>query len=108
MTTRLFEIKAVAFGRIWERDVKCPCEWIGSGVYDEDHPAWQNVRIEVAAPCMEDALRYAEEQYASVELNFQVDGLWFQVAEDKGRIEWEKYGIIDFEEGEFNYEIWQG
>lgn len=108
MNTRLFEIKAIAFGRLWERDVNCPSEWRGSGVYDEDHPAWQNVRIEVAAPCMEDALKFAEEEYKSGEWDFQVDGMWFQVAEDKGNIEWEKRGIIDFEEGKINNGIWHG
>ena len=107
MVTRLFEIEAIASGSVWERDVKCPTQWIGSGVYDVDHPAWQKVRIEVAAGSMEDALSFAA-SYESREFDFSVDDLWYLSAKDAGRFECDKLGIFDFEEGELNWGEWQG
>lgn len=107
MVTRLFEIEAIASGRVWERDVKCPTQWIGSGVYDQDYPAWQKVRIEVAAGSMEDALSFAA-SYESREFDFSVDDLWYLSAKDAGRFECDKLGIFDFEEGELNWCEWQG
>ncbi len=107
MVTRLFEIKGIASGCVWELDVNCPTQWIGSGVYDVDHPAWQEVRLEVTAPSMEKALEIAQ-KYESSETPLSVYDVWFLYAEDKGPFEWDKFEIVDVEEGEINWGEWQG
>lgn len=107
MVTRLFEIEAIASGSVWERDVNCPSQWIGSGVYDVDYPAWQKVRLEVAASCMEDALELAN-KYSSKDWNFSVEDMWYLSAKDTGRFECDELGIFDFEEEELNWGKWQG
>lgn len=58
---KIYGVDVVLHGTCRCKDPNCPLGWEGSGIYDISVDAVQNVSLQVAAECAEDAKLYANE-----------------------------------------------
>ena len=67
---RIYHIEMACFGSYVERDVNCPTNWRGSGVYDVTVECYQEAWFEVVAEGFDEAVRLITDNWEKLNISW--------------------------------------